>query len=217
VRTGRPVTDSTPPAVRIRFTDPTKSRPAPERHATVATKSFGRDCGRIGNDRRSIVASSTGRAGHSGVRRAAPHEQGGAVVTASGQGSFGWLITDFVRRVPGAAHAVLVSADGLLLAPSEGLPQERAEQLSAVASGLISLTAGAARCFEAGGVNQTVVEMERGYLFLMSVSDGSSLAVLAAPTCDIGTVAYEMTLLVERVGQQITPELRAQLQGGVRG
>jgi predicted regulator of Ras-like GTPase activity (Roadblock/LC7/MglB family) len=134
-----------------------------------------------------------------------------------GQRTFGWLITDFVRRVPGAAHGVLVSADGLLLAPSEGLPQERAEQLSAVASGLISLTHGAARCFEAGGVNQTVVEMERGYLFLMSVSDGSSLAVLAAPTCDIGTVAYEMTLLVERVGQQLTPELRAQLQGGVRG
>jgi len=95
--------------------------------------------------------------------------------------------------------------------------QDRAEQLSAVASGLISLTQGAARCFEAGGVNQTVVEMERGYLFLMSVSDGSSLAVLAATSCDIGTVAYEMTLLVDRVGQQLTPELRSQLQGGVRG
>ncbi|MQA07344.1 MAG: roadblock/LC7 domain-containing protein [Pseudonocardiaceae bacterium] len=132
-------------------------------------------------------------------------------------GGFGWLITDFVRRVPGVAHAVVVSADGLLLAGSEGLPQDRAEQLSAVASGLVSLTQGAARCFEAGAVNQTVVEMERGYLFLMSVSDGSCLAVLAAPTCDIGLVAYEMTLLVERVGQQITPELRAQLQGGVRG
>jgi predicted regulator of Ras-like GTPase activity (Roadblock/LC7/MglB family) len=147
------------------------------------------------------------------------NRQRGGAVTASGQhsGGFGWLITDFVRRVPGAAHAVVVSADGLLLAPSEGLPQDRGEQLSAVASGLISLTQGAARCFEAGLVNQTVVEMERGYLFLMSVSDGSSLAVLAAPSCDIGTVAYEMTLLVERVGQQLTPELRAQLQGGVRG
>lgn len=134
-------------------------------------------------------------------------------MTASGQQpcGFGWLITDFVRRVPGAAHAVIVSADGLLLAQSEGLPQDCAEQLSAVSSGLISLCQGAARCFEAGAVNQTVVEMERGYLFLMSVSDGSSLAVLAAPTCDIGTVAYEMTLLVDRVGQQITPELRAQL------
>jgi uncharacterized protein len=65
-------------------------------------------------------------------------------------------------------------------------------------------------------VNQTVVEMDRGYLFLMSISDGSCLSVLAAPNCDIGLVAYEMTLLVERVGQQMTPELRAQLQGAQR-
>jgi predicted regulator of Ras-like GTPase activity (Roadblock/LC7/MglB family) len=135
-------------------------------------------------------------------------------VAASAQpGRFGWLITDFVRRVPGAAHAVVVSADGLLLAGSDGLPSDRAEQLSAVASGLVSLTQGAARCFEAGSVNQTVVEMELGYLFLMSVSDGSSLAVLASPHSDIGTVAYEMTLLVDRVGEQLTPELRAQLRG----
>jgi predicted regulator of Ras-like GTPase activity (Roadblock/LC7/MglB family) len=140
------------------------------------------------------------------------------VTTASVQqpGSFSWLITDFVRRVPGVAHAVVVSADGLLLAGSHGLPRDRAEQLSAVSSGLISLTAGAARCFEGGAVNQTVVEMERGYLFLMSISDGSCLSILAAPNCDIGLVAYEMTLLVERVGQQLTPELRAQLQGVVR-
>jgi predicted regulator of Ras-like GTPase activity (Roadblock/LC7/MglB family) len=141
-------------------------------------------------------------------------------MTASAQQSsgfgFGWLITDFVRRVPGAAHAVVVSADGLLLAGSQGLPKDRADQLAAVASGLVSLTSGAARCFEAGFVNQTVVEMERGYLFLMSISDGSSLAVLAAPNSDIGTVAYEMTLLVDRVGMQMTPELRSQLQGGVR-
>jgi len=103
------------------------------------------------------------------------------VTTASAQqpGSFGWLITDFVRQVPGVAHAVVVSADGLLLAGSQGLPRDRAEQLSAVSSGLVSLTQGAARCFEAGGVNQTVVEMDRGYLFLMSISDGSCLAVLA--------------------------------------
>jgi hypothetical protein len=114
------------------------------------------------------------------------------------------------------AHSVVVSADGLLLAGSHGLPRDRAEQLSAVASGLVSLTQGAARCFEAGSVNQTVVEMDRGYLFLMSISDGSCLAVLSAPNCDIGLVAYEMTLLVERVGQQMTPELRAQLQGAVR-
>ncbi|TDP97099.1 roadblock/LC7 domain-containing protein [Labedaea rhizosphaerae] len=126
---------------------------------------------------------------------------------------FGWLVTEFAERVTGVAHAVVVSADGLLLTASARLPMDRADQLAAVASGLSSLTQGAARCFEAGVVKETVVEMERGIMLLMSVGDGSCLAVLAAPTCDIGQVAYEMTMLVDRVGQILTPELRAQLQG----
>ena len=124
-----------------------------------------------------------------------------------------WLITNFVDNTPGVSHTVVVSADGLLLAMSEGFPRDRADQLAAVASGLVSLTQGAARCFEAGAVNETVVEMELGIMVLMSISDGSCLAILAAPNCDIGQVAYEMTMLVDRVGQILTPELRAQLQG----
>lgn len=138
---------------------------------------------------------------------------GQAHAKASNAGSFAWLITDFVHRVPGAAHAVVVSADGLLLAASRGLPKDRADQLAAVASGLTSLARGAAKVFEGGTVAQTVVEMANGFLFLMQVSDGSCLAVLGSPESDIGLVVYEMTLLVERVGQQLTPEMRAQLQG----
>ena len=138
---------------------------------------------------------------------------GQAHAKANNAGSFAWLITDFVHRVPGAAHAVVVSADGLLLAASRGLPKDRADQLAAVASGLTSLARGAAKVFEGGTVAQTVVEMANGFLFLMSVSDGSCLAVLGSPESDNGLVVYEMTLLVERVGQQLTPEMRAQLQG----
>ncbi|MDQ3887313.1 MAG: roadblock/LC7 domain-containing protein [Actinomycetota bacterium] len=129
---------------------------------------------------------------------------------------FGWLVDDFVNRVPGVAHAVVVSADGLLLTASAYLPRDRADQLAAVASGLISLTQGAARCFEAGQVVQTVVEMERGIVLLMSINAGSCLAVLASTNCDIGLVGYEMTLLVDRVGQVLTPQLRAELQGSAR-
>lgn len=128
---------------------------------------------------------------------------------------FGWLVDDFVNRVAGVAHAVVVSADGLLLTASNHLPRDRADQLAAVASGLVSLTQGAARCFEAGQVVQTVVEMERGIVLLMSISGGSCLAVLAAPSSDIGLVGYEMALLVDRVGQQLTPQLRADLQGSL--
>ncbi|MEO7196046.1 MAG: roadblock/LC7 domain-containing protein [Pseudonocardiaceae bacterium] len=125
---------------------------------------------------------------------------------------FGWLVDSFVQRVSGVAHAVVVSSDGLLLVSSSGLPRDRADQLAAVTSGLVSLTQGAARCFEAGGVVQTVVEMERGIVLTMAISDGSSLAVLASPSCDIGLIGYEMTLLVDRAGKLLTPELRAQLQ-----
>jgi predicted regulator of Ras-like GTPase activity (Roadblock/LC7/MglB family) len=125
---------------------------------------------------------------------------------------FDWLITDFVRNTPGVAHAVVVSADGLCLAASEGFPPDRADQLAAVAAGLLSLTVGASRVFEGGAVTQTVVEMQRGLLLVMAISDGSVLTVLAGPDCDMGLVAYQMTLLVDRAGQVLTPALRAELQ-----
>ncbi|MFN2494545.1 MAG: roadblock/LC7 domain-containing protein [Pseudonocardiaceae bacterium] len=130
-------------------------------------------------------------------------------------GRFGWLVDSFVDRVPGVAHAVVVSADGMLLTLSSGLPRERADQLAAVTAGLVSLTQGAARCFEGGGLVQTVVEMERGIMLIMAITDGSSLAVLASPSCDIGLVGYEMTLLADWAGQLLTPQLRAQLQSSL--
>lgn len=116
----------------------------------------------------------------------------------------GWLVSRFVRDVPGAAHAVLVSADGLAMAFSAALPIDRAEQIAAVSSGLASLAAGSARLFEAGRVLQTIVEMEQGFLMLMSVSEGSHLAVLTSPQADLGQVGYEMALLVERVGRSMS-------------
>lgn len=125
-----------------------------------------------------------------------------------------WLVTNFVSRVPQVAHGVVVSSDGLPLAFSDGFPADRADQLSAIASGLTSLTQGAAQIFDAGGVSQTVVEMERGLLFVMSIRNGSVFAVLAAPDCDLGLVAYEMSLLVERVGRVLTPALRTELGAG---
>jgi uncharacterized protein len=119
-----------------------------------------------------------------------------------------WLATNFVERVPAVAHAIVVSSDGLPMAHSEGFPLDRVDQLAAVTSGLTSLTQGASRVFEGGIVNQTVVDMQRGLLIVMTISDGSSIAVLAAADCDLGLVAYEMALLVERVGGVLTPQVR---------
>jgi predicted regulator of Ras-like GTPase activity (Roadblock/LC7/MglB family) len=120
-----------------------------------------------------------------------------------------WLVTDFTARVADVAHAVVVSADGVPLALSEDIPIAYAEQLAAITSGLASLMQGAARIFEAGQPLQALVEMEDGLMLVKAISDGSSLAVLAAPECDTDLVSYEMTLLVEAVGEVLTPAARA--------
>ena len=126
-----------------------------------------------------------------------------------------WLIGNFAKRTPGIAHAMVVSADGLPVAVSERLDRAKADQLAAITSGVASLSQGAARYFDAGTVKQTVVEMERGFLLVMAISDGSCLTVLAAASCDVGVVGYEMAVLVTRVGEVLTPTLRAELQAAL--
>ena len=131
--------------------------------------------------------------------------------------ALGWLVTAFTERVPFVAHSAVASADGLPLAVSRTLPRDRAEQLAALTSGLTSLAQGAARIFDGGTVTQMVVAMEHGVLIMLTVSDGSVLAVLAETECDMGLVAYEMTLLGDRVGTILTaqaPRVLRQMQEG---
>jgi uncharacterized protein len=119
-----------------------------------------------------------------------------------------WLLVDFVRATAGARHAVVVSADGLRLAASQGIDDDLGDQLAAVTSGLLSLAQGVASSFGAGSVRQTIVEMAGGYLFVTSISEGSMLAVFADRACDMGMIGYEMTLLASRVGHMLTPGRR---------
>jgi len=132
----------------------------------------------------------------------------GLDIARVGAADLDWVMAAFAERVNGVTHAVTVSADGLLVAASPDLPEERARQFAAIVAGLASLTQGAAQCLQTGAVNQTVVEMDAGFLFLMSISDGSSLAVLAARGSDVGLVGYEMALVVDRVGVSLNPSSR---------
>jgi predicted regulator of Ras-like GTPase activity (Roadblock/LC7/MglB family) len=112
-----------------------------------------------------------------------------------------WLLNDLVERVPTAQQAVVLSADGLMMGASAGLSREDAEHLSAMAAGFQSLAKGASRHFRAGPVRQTVVEMESAFLFVTAAGQGACLAVLASADADLGLIAYEMAMLVTRVGE----------------
>lgn len=111
-----------------------------------------------------------------------------------------WLLDDLVKRVAGAQRAVVLSSDGLLIGRSRELTREDAEHLSAVASGFQSLARGTGKHFGGGNVRQTVVEMDNAFLVVTAAGQGACLALLTGAEADMGMVAYEMNLLVKKVG-----------------
>lgn len=122
----------------------------------------------------------------------------------SPESGLNWLLDNLVDRVVGIRHAVVLSADGLLIGKSRELSKDDSDQLSAMASAFQSLAKGTGRHFGGGQVRQTVVEMEHAFLFVTAAGRGACLAVLAEESADIGLVAYEMNLLVKRVGTYLT-------------
>ncbi|MEU9110956.1 roadblock/LC7 domain-containing protein [Streptomyces sp. NPDC048483] len=140
-----------------------------------------------------------------------------------------WLLTNLVDEVPGIRSVAVVSSDGLLLLASDpGLadeagpgnnatnatngPKGSSADLATIVSGVGSLTKGAAKLMDGGDVKQTMVAMDEGSLFVMSISDGSLLGVHATPDCDMSVIAYHMALFVGRAGHVLTPELRTELR-----
>jgi len=140
----------------------------------------------------------------------APTKEGDAVAhRTSPTLDIAWLVNDLADRVAHVEQAAVLSSDGLLIARSAGLGREDAEHLSAVAAGLHGLARGAGRRFNRGGVRQTIIEMEAGFLFVSAGGNGACIAVLASEDADVGLIAYEMEMLVARVGQYLSSPVRS--------
>src|SRR3954466_5605111 len=127
--------------------------------------------------------------------------------------NFNWLLDNFVKRVPGVRHTLVASVAGLLMAMSEQLDRTSGDQLAAIVSGMSSLTRGAARQLRAGEGRQAIIGMDSLFLFLLNVSNGSVLAVVAESSCDVGLIGYEMAMLVSRTEATLTPQLISEMRG----
>jgi predicted regulator of Ras-like GTPase activity (Roadblock/LC7/MglB family) len=118
-------------------------------------------------------------------------------------GQLSWLLDNLVEQVEPVEQALVLSRDGLVVAASRGLTREDSEHLSALAAGVQSLARGTGQHFHGGRVRQTIIEMENAFLFVTAAGEGSCLAVLTPATADVGLVAYEMAVLVKRVGPHL--------------
>lgn len=126
-----------------------------------------------------------------------------------------WLLAHLTATVDGVMSAVILSPDGLPLGTSPGLTAGDAEHLSALAAGTSSLARGAGMKFGGGEVRQTIIEMDAALLFITPAGRGTSLALLAEATADAGQIAYQMSVLVKRVGQHMIANPRFPVSGGV--
>ncbi|WP_280236922.1 roadblock/LC7 domain-containing protein [Nocardia cyriacigeorgica] len=119
-----------------------------------------------------------------------------------------WLLDDLVERLAGVRYAVVLSTDGLLLGHSRGIVREDGEHFAAMSSTLYGLARSAGSRFDGGGVRQAVIELDRAVLFVTSAGDNACLALQASETANLGMVAYEMNLTVQRVGNYLSTTAR---------
>lgn len=134
---------------------------------------------------------------------------------SSGVRDVNWLLDNFVRHTTGVEQAVAVSSDGLLMAVSAKLPRADADKLAAMISGLTSLAYSASRLLVKGPLRQVITEFNSGYLLVSQISGGSCLGVITPSDCDLGLVGYEATMLVQRIGALLTPELIIELKASL--
>ncbi len=123
--------------------------------------------------------------------------------TASTDSHIDRLLDDLVERTAHVQKATVLSRDGLALGTSAALRRDDAEHLCALAAGLQSLATGGALHFGGGRVHQTVIEMDGGFLFVTAAGERHCVAVLAAAEADVGLLAYEMALIVKRLGRHM--------------
>jgi predicted regulator of Ras-like GTPase activity (Roadblock/LC7/MglB family) len=124
---------------------------------------------------------------------------------ANGEGEqLGWLLDNLVSRVANVREALILSRDGLVVAMSANMGREQGDRLSALAAGVQSLARGAGQQVGGGNVRQIVIEMDSAFMFVMAAGQGTCLAVLASAEANVGVMAYEMAMLVRRMGVHLT-------------
>jgi predicted regulator of Ras-like GTPase activity (Roadblock/LC7/MglB family) len=133
-------------------------------------------------------------------------------MSGSSGAELNWLLDTLVTGVPQVRQVAVLSSDGLLVGSSTGLGREDAEHLSAVAASFQSLARNAGRQFGGGTVRQTIIEMEHAFLFVTAAGHGACMAVLADADADVGMIAYEMAMLVRRVGQHLATVPRSAVE-----
>ncbi|GAA2268841.1 hypothetical protein GCM10010149_07160 [Nonomuraea roseoviolacea subsp. roseoviolacea] len=112
-----------------------------------------------------------------------------------------WVLAPLLA-LPGVASGVVLSRDGLILGGSAGLSVEAGERSAAMTSSVL----GAARalCAGLGGaadgeVVDIVISTGAGYTYIAPAGERAAIVVSATGGVNIGSLAYEVQLQVQKL------------------
>jgi len=109
------------------------------------------------------------------------------------------ILREIVAGMPGVRIAALVGTDRTPIAQVSRDDRFLAEHLAAMAASLVGLGATASTTFACGELAQVVVRGTSGYLLLMAVGQGATLAMVAGSDSELGYLRHEIRVQVERL------------------
>jgi uncharacterized protein len=122
-------------------------------------------------------------------------------------------INALAASVPETSGAVLGTSDGLLVTASVGLERDHADELAAVACGLVSIVGGSSnRMWGEDEVQLAVAWLRQRVLMVKPIGEGSILAVVATSKVDVDAATTAVDSLASAIARQLTPKLREELQ-----
>jgi predicted regulator of Ras-like GTPase activity (Roadblock/LC7/MglB family) len=128
-----------------------------------------------------------------------------------GPHDFAWLVGQFAEEVPGVAHVLVVSLDGLQLTASAHIPRDLGDQLAALTAGLLSMADQSGALLGLGSSEYVTIRLPLGYLLFMRLGEAAGLATVAGVDGDLRVIAYQMSKFAASVGHLLTPRMRDEL------
>jgi predicted regulator of Ras-like GTPase activity (Roadblock/LC7/MglB family) len=126
-----------------------------------------------------------------------------------------WVLSPLLA-LPGVMRGVVLSRDGLILGSSADVTTESGERTAAMTSSVL----GAARALcdglsggSDGGVVDIVISADTGYYYVAPAGDRAALVVAANGAVNIGTLAYEVQLQVQKLIKALDEASAARVPG----
>lgn len=123
------------------------------------------------------------------------------------------LMTDWVRRIPGATGLLLVSVDGLVRAQSSSLADDIAQPVAAAMTGVRACAGQIGATAGTDALSVAVLDMTGGWVVIANAAAGTLVGVIATRQVTPADISDYLDELCARISDHLTTAPRSVMPG----